>query len=30
MRTLLNTIALEPNRWRTDREPRYSLLEDLL
>ncbi len=27
MRTILGTIALEPNRWTGKRNPRYSLLE---
>jgi sugar phosphate isomerase/epimerase len=30
MRTLLNTVALEPNRWTADRVPAFDLARDLL
>ena len=30
MRTLLNTVALEPNRWTQDRVPAFDLARDLL
>lgn len=30
MNVLLNTIALEPNRWTKDKVPRYHLVRDLL
>jgi sugar phosphate isomerase/epimerase len=30
MRTLLNTVALEPNRWTQDRIPAFDLTQDLL
>ncbi|MCZ7648530.1 MAG: TIM barrel protein [Planctomycetota bacterium] len=30
MRTLLNSIALEPNRWTKDKIPRFDLADELL